>query len=189
VTTEALQVVWNQIWSLSLGDQRWVLIKQQFESSLKRFHEKILPLMAWILLAKRLGLRPNVNNLRLQRFLEMDDDLDPSSIKEAMVTVRTDCSCPLNAPLRTWIQQIRRFRLNHPKKYVRGKFELWFFCRFLNLVFQGLRRGDGERPSGSIQITPQSISIALAGKLPIPVTLRQFLEAAARRCAGGHCEN
>jgi hypothetical protein len=47
---------------------------EHFDKQLKRFHLSVLPIMAWIVCARRAGLRPNLNNIDLDKVFGIFDD-------------------------------------------------------------------------------------------------------------------
>jgi hypothetical protein len=186
VTVEALNAVWTYLWSLASADPRRAMICTKFENALGRFHRLMLPVMAWIVLARRAGKRPNVNNVNLGALLVVVDCV-PRLRAAAFGELKRVTSCEFEPAFADLLRETRRLSQAPAKCVVRGKFELWFFCRFLESIFSTLRDSSGSKPEGSIQPFSESIARALIGKVEFPMILEGFITAALGRSKAGHC--
>jgi len=176
VSEEALGVIWNEIWGLSYNDYRWEPTRKQFRDAHMRFCKAITPLMSWIILARRVGDKPNLNNLHLHRIISFDDNLIPSRKTNSKNEVQNSSGCKFSPTLCDLLHQARQLKALAPKSLVRGKFELWFFTKFLEGL-QKAARTVGPKPGTAIPSSPESLAIILCGKVTVPVNLRRFLES------------
>jgi len=176
VTKTALSVVWNQLWGLNDNHPHWPTVQQQFTDTLSRFHRIMAPLMAWIVISRQNAKRLNLNNVELAQLLEFDDDLMPRRRPGSTRQLESSTGCSLEGKTIELLRECRRLRNIEPKKFLRGKFELWFFAKFIRSVFEFGRTWQ-HKPSGEVSptSTPEGIAITLCGKLPIPTTLQDFL--------------
>jgi hypothetical protein len=186
VSQEALDVVWCQLWSLATTDPRREVVAQRFGESLAQFYRVILPITAWIVSARRQGLRPNLNNINLADVIAFSDGL-PRRRAAAIATLERVTSCAHRPDIATLLGEARQLSKREPKTVVRGKFELWFFARFLEFAFQALRISANDSPDGSIQRQPESIARALTGKISLPMSLVSFATRAIGAGGGAHC--
>ena len=175
VNEEALGIIWNEIWGLAYQDTRWEHAKKGFLAALRRFHREITPMMAWIVLARRAGQNLYLDNIRLQRLIRMSDDLTPRQKSQSMKEVQSSSRCTFSPPLLSLLHQARELKRHDPKSFVRGKFELWFFSKFITALQEEIQQST-RKPSGAIHPTSNGLAIALCGKLSIPRKLREFLE-------------
>lgn len=143
VTAEALDLVWTQFWSLSSGDPRRSIVRERFTRSLEQFYRILLPIMAWVTLARRAGQRPNLNNINLGEIIRIVDGV-PCRGVAAIETIRRVPSCAFRPTLAEWLREARLLMQAPRKSVVRGKFELWFFCKFLDAAFRSLRATGGR---------------------------------------------
>lgn len=186
VSTEALEVTWTQLWSLTRSDCRWSTVEQRFLTARRAFYRAMIPLMAWIVLARKNGLRPNVNNVNPSELVAFEDCV-PKRRSSALSSLERTTSCAFRPSFAEWLGQARRLTRLSPPMVVRGKFDLWFFSVFLEMTFRALRSTVGTAPDGSIQRSEESIARALIGKLQWPRSLMRFAEGAVAGGGERHC--
>ena len=64
-----------------------------------------------------------------------------------------------------------------PKKYIRGKFELWYLISFLRALSNSLTAKDQhKRAVIKVQLTHENALEILGGKVPSPSSLNEFLD-------------
>jgi hypothetical protein len=186
VSSEALEVVWQQIWALSTTDASWARVNAHFEVALRRFYRLMLPISAWIVCARLAGMRPNLNNIRMTAIVVLRDGL-PTLRRAAFRELQKSTSCSFCPSMKEWRRQIKALQRATPKGVTRGKFELWFFCQFLDSVLGKLKGRTSERPVASIPPAAESMAVALLGKLSLPPQLVAFIQSATQLGAEGHC--
>jgi hypothetical protein len=75
-------------------------------------------------------------------------------------------------------QALKKLKNLEPKKYIRGKFELWYLISFLiDLTKILTERNQAKRAMIKIQLTNENAIEVLSGKIPYPKSLNEFLDA------------
>jgi hypothetical protein len=153
----------------------------RFEQELEVFHRKMLSIMAWIVVARRSGSNPNLNNINLGEIFEVSDN----GLKRRQRVSRFDYlkrTAGVNQPSTIWRQvhlTCKELRRLPAKCFVRGKFEAWFFVGAGCRISDGLRRVSAETGSSvgvSAQLTTSSFIQLLSGGIPPPSELSSFLK-------------
>jgi hypothetical protein len=157
-----------------------------FEDGLKLFHRRMLPVMAWIVVAKRSGARIVLNDLNPGDILTVSGDA--TARKSGCRAIAYLCRvCQANPNVAFW-KLIRRtsheLKRLPAKSYVRGKFEAWWFVEFGQRVLEGIRHVVQEAGGSvrvSAQLHPGTFIQLLAGGVTTPVALDKFLSFHTRR--------
>ena len=153
-----------------------------FEEALARFHRQTLSVMAWILVARRCGLRPLLSNVQMSTLCEVSNNCDIRARRGArMKCLREQTQVSLPPRAGTRIRDARRelSRLP-PKRIVRGKFEAWFMVVFWRALVAELQRQAteaGGKCSARAHLTEDSFVLTLGRYLETPDSLRTFLGA------------
>lgn len=180
VSEAVLDVILDEIFQLPRGDQRRTTVLAEFRRGHASFLRKVLPIMAWLVVMRRRGLRPNVQNINLATIFALDGGEVSRSkgvlgVLDLATGVTTDRG--LLPDLRRTLRELRRLPA---KSVVRGKFELWWLVQFLLPIEQAL----GERVEGVprnrvvVQVRHGNAAEVLSGRVMPPVDLRAFLDAA-----------
>ncbi len=152
-------------------------ICELFRDSLTDFTESIKPIVTWILFVRNKGLRPNLNNIDLSAFFGINSSLiltKPNVDRIQLLNKFTQVTTPPFTlseykRLRVQIEQIPEYKM-----YLRGKFELWFFLRFLNEVHIYLNNV-GHKKSQKTSITATNSLEVLGPRVPCPARLFEFI--------------
>jgi hypothetical protein len=180
VTETMLRRVWEEV--LHLETLEFSLFQEKFRQELHRFHAVMLPFMAWIVFLRRNSLRPNVNNINLDNFHCFTEELtlvETQELQHTQLIALLERQCNVNTPSDYQTSKdalIQELSAYEPKQYVRGKFELWFFLKFMGGLLDVLRNDLGERVSVFTQINKNNAVEILAPRLSIPQSLKYFLE-------------
>lgn len=191
ICKQSFRRFWTERLHLQSGDPRFDSYLELYHRLHQSFLKRMLFLMAIILIGRGIDKQPvaklNLNNVKMEKVLSIDVDngrvrwvpsggsnfLAASNMTASGSTVRGDAIRSV----------VRRYLLGHePKSYVRGKYELWFFVRFLSLVTQqlsdrNLAKIDGlPRATPGVVITHASAIDSLCGLSPFPASLSSFLE-------------
>jgi hypothetical protein len=155
-------------------------ILDRFDRELQRFHTLITPLMAWIVVARRAGLRPMLSDIQLNELFNVSEcslKVRPGPRIEYLNRV-TAASLPGKTSNRV-LQVVRELKRLPPKRFVRGKFEMWFFIEFLQGLVHRLE-AEAREVSGSVklrtQIGSRNLVEILSGRIDVPPSLLSFLE-------------
>lgn len=153
---------------------------ERFDRQLLRFHRMAIPLVAWIVVARRAGLRPNLGNIELQRLFGLSEDCDVGirpCKRVAYLAGATGVSMTAGL-FRRVSQTCREVRRIPAKRVVRGKFEAWFFVEFwkkLTKQLQTLSREANATLTVKIGLEQSNLVPTLVGHATIPRSLELFL--------------
>lgn len=122
------------------------VILDQFESELNRFHRLVTPIMAYIIYAKRQGMPANFGDVNLRELYAFSVEccvrIKPGE-RLAYLNRAMGISISRNVFIR--VREVaRELRRLPPKRFVRGKFELWFLVEFIKHLCSHLETVAGE---------------------------------------------
>lgn len=182
---------WTERLHLHSNGTRFDFYYSLFERLHQSFLDRMKFLVGIILIGRGIDNRPpaklNLNNVNLEKVFSFDlaagrvrwapgggnQFLASSNMKMAGIAVRGDA---IRNVVRTYL------RSAEPKAYIRGKYELWFYVRFLSLLSRELSDRAKAKMTGFRRATPgdlitQTSAIdSLCGLAPCPSRLGQFLE-------------
>lgn len=187
VSADMLGRIWDEMIHVEPEEIDLKPIQVKFETELARFHGFMLPVTAWIIYVQRNGQKIDENHINLAAFFSLADDLTLQCSHETdymgMVGVLDGhCKVVTPAELLPGIDVVKaELSALPPKRYVRGKFELWFFVQFVNKLTSLLRQtlsGAGQPLSVNVrlQFGQANALIVLGPRLPIPPSLETFLQ-------------
>jgi uncharacterized protein DUF4435 len=180
VSADAVRAIFSDLIQLRNLAVDFGPVIHQFRQELERVHRRLRPVMAWLVAARRLGLRPNVNNLVLDDVCFVSEACSLVVGKGRARTLEKKTGVPVYG-VSLWktlavARELRR--LNNPKDYVRGKFELQFLVRFVKQVTARLRtlaKESSGRVVVHVPIEDSSAIEVLAARIETPDSLRNFL--------------
>jgi len=157
-----------------------------FDGGLKVFHRRMLPVMAWIVVAKRSGARIVLNDLNPGEMLAVSGDTTARKARcRAIAYLCRVCQANPNVAFWKLIRRTSHELARLPaKSYVRGKFEAWWFVEFGQRALEGISRVVQEAGGSvkvSAQLHPGTFIQILAGGVTTPVALDKFLSFHTRR--------
>jgi len=152
-----------------------------FAEALMTFYNLILPVMAWVIVMRRRGQKPNLRNLKLKTWFTFDSSLQiANKIKGNRISqlgAQTGIN-PIPGIGRDLRAALVDLRSREPKCVVRGHFESWFFVEYFKGLFERLKAA-AEKQDGSASMIPaveHSSFVALAvPSIAIPPDLAAFL--------------
>jgi hypothetical protein len=155
-------------------------VLDHFDQQLARFHRLAMPIMAWIVTLRRAGLRPNLGNVDPGKLLELTDDcsirIRPSRRLEYLMRVSGVPSVgEVFRRVRHTCTELKRIQ---PKRFLRGKFELWFLVQFWKKLIKhlrGLSIEAGGRLDVKIALEEANSVAVLVEKIVVPRSLELFL--------------
>jgi hypothetical protein len=157
------------------------VIAAQFTEQQARFRACVLPLMAWILVARRMGFRPNLNNLRLSDLISFTADGRIRSKANRLESLGSSTGVTLPARsglrIRHAIEELQRLQ---PQRVIRGKFEAWFVVRFWLHLMDNVKQLAAEangKASFLMTLSDGTCVSVLARHLDVPPSLDLFLRA------------
>lgn len=191
VCQQSFRRFWTERLRLPSNDERYISYSIAFEKMHQSFSKRMKFLMAIVLIGRGIENRPkaklNLNNVKLEKVISMDLEsgtvnwenhagrsfLAASNITASGISIRGDA-----------IRSVFRKYLRHhePKRYIRGKYELWFFVKFLILVSREVSDRNKARSKGLPRATPGEIIThtsaidSLCGLAPRPDALDNYYE-------------
>jgi hypothetical protein len=159
-------------------------ILDHFENQLERFHGMMRVPTAWALYHLEAGRRPIINNINLSYLLTFNEDGE--LVKQSVGRARRrlaylDRTCDVSTPTGSSprIREISRTLEALPsKQWLRGKFEAWFFIKYLEMAVKNLRtvaREAGGNATMRTAIHEANFVEVLAPRLNEPDDLCEFL--------------
>lgn len=191
VCKQSFRRFWTERLHLHSDDPRLDSYHELYERLHQSFLKRMHILMAIILIGrgidKRLVAKLNLNNVKMEKVLSIDMDagrvrwvpsggnnfLAASNMTASGIAVRGDA---IRSVVRKYL------RSHEPKSYVRGKYELWFFVRFLSQITKKLSDRNLANTTGLPRATPGEVIThasaidSLCGLTPFPATLGSFLD-------------
>ena len=191
VCKQVFRRFWTERLRLQSTDGRYSEYSDRFDKLHCSFAARMRLLMAIVLIGRGLEGRPraklNLNNVNLEKVISVDlptgrvrwmrsggqHFLAASNIKESGIQVRGD---DVRRVYRTFLRD------KDPKSYIRGKYELWFFVRFLAAMSRTLSDKQAAKATGLPRATPGEIICygtcldSLSGLSTCPTALGVFLD-------------
>jgi hypothetical protein len=156
------------------------LIGQQFEDHVSQFYRLLLPVMAWILAARRAGVRPVLNDVKMSELFNINDaGVSRRKGRDAIAYLRRVTQ--LQSDPTSWREirlAARELSRLQPEKFSRGKFVGWALVTTLGRSLESLNivaREGGGAFSCSVQLQESNFVQILAPVLACPDSLREFL--------------
>lgn len=180
-----LSVVWTEIFSLELLDERLQNCLQCFSGAYDRFRRRLTIVMAWVLWCRRSGGNPNLANVSMDALFAVD--VLPGSIAVAkkrggLGHLEKACQVAASRCFPAVRSIVGELRATAFKSYARGKWDLWFFVA-VALSLADLRADHSrglDAPRRQVQMTHANAVDLLAPRLSEPQDLAAFLD---RVCA------
>lgn len=175
-TKEVLWAVWREYCGLACDDGKYEDAERRFVSSQKAFWKRMTPLMAWLILHRKMGTKININNVDWGRLFDIEEstlDLVRAGKIFSLLRSMTNTSCARQPSIGELISLSRAISKMDPKAYVRGKQELWHFVLFVNRLMASMSKSvsKGERnkkPLMSAMPSQQNAVQLLASRISPP---------------------
>jgi hypothetical protein len=153
-------------------------ITRDFIIQLANFHKEIMPIIALILYFRKRNIVANLNQVKLEKVFNIKERVKrKKNIKQFL---EHQMGVSESAPFKEVLNNIRTLKeIKNSKYYVRGKYEMWFFIKFLNeipkIMNQNRKKGQ-EKIKLSVNLTSSTAVSILAPRLRIPSELKVFLD-------------
>lgn len=181
VTEDMLRRIWYDFFDITTRDADIESIIGKFKCEQERFYYSMLPLSAWIILNRRRGLKPNLNNVKLSELYVFDTDLilqTKCEFSESLTYIERVCDVDHIHDLQESLPEvIDELKPIEPKKYVRGKYDLWFLCTFiekLKVTLNDVSKSTGQSFKVRTQIGVENAVEVLGPRVQIPQSLQDF---------------
>jgi hypothetical protein len=171
-------------------------LEKKFEEELKVFHELITTVMAYAIFCRKNNLDLRLKDIELSNLFKVKPDLTISQAVNKTYTSKFDyISKATKTSYKTNFRQLLSIskqlkRIEEPKIFVRGKYELWFFFSFcrqtitqvvpkINQKIKERNKATGERTSKCnvhIDLKEQNILQIVAPRVKMPEDVALFLK-------------
>jgi hypothetical protein len=182
VSENMLWRVWEDFYYVKEARVDFRIVAKKFREELTNFYDFIRPIMVWIVYCRRNGVSPTLNNINLSSICIVDEDCAVKSLEGLDLINELEQRCRVNTPegYATACEKISsELLVLESKMYVRGKFELWFFVKFLERLKQGVNDITlelGQRLKVRTTIGKSNAMEVLGPRTDIPESLEIFLE-------------
>ncbi|MGX0966051.1 hypothetical protein AB7M63_006500 [Bradyrhizobium japonicum] len=176
----ALEILLADFAGISKSDSTFHRLMEAYASGRKDFADRMLPFAAWILAMRQQGQRPNLNNVNLGAIFEIaSSDCRVRKKPGAFEVFRKSAGLAgtkvARNTMRQWITTLRPLE---DKKWIRGKYDLWFFRNFLLCVITLMHKQRAVKWKVPKPLIEDRLFESLGGRIPVPVSLSQFLDTA-----------
>lgn len=180
VSSEMFGIVWSDFFKLPAVDHRKEVALEKFESEYAKFVGSVKTIMGWIIERRRSGQKVRLRDFSLDTCFFLDEDLSFKRKTGGLGAMRRSCSDPVGV---TEWRRVRRvcseLRRVEAKTYIRGKFDLWFFLKFVTRLDEALRETEDKRlrPKNRVTLSPSNAVDILAARCPVNHGLEEFLRS------------
>ncbi len=185
VCRSVLERLWAELARLNRVDFDAEVVFKQFEASLQSFQRDLLPVMAWIVFARRSGCNPVLADINLAHLFEFDDFIvahQKQKLQHGALLSTLEKWTNCKTPPQAWkgiLSVLRIFRTLPPKKVIRGKFEAWFFVQFFSRAID-IANTAAKETGGSVKLKTllhlDNFVEVCASRLACPPELGMFLD-------------
>jgi Protein of unknown function (DUF4435) len=181
-TIDAARIVVSEILGISQANPEFKNIENSLTAGYSVFHREVRPLIAWILAARALGCGPNLSNTAgLKGVVSIVGGvpiLTKKGFKDFKRKVVVNDRVPHFSEILAWR---RLLCLSATKKWVRGKYEIWFFHAALLFAIEEINTKRKMLKSPLIRI-PSALKEGrifeiLGGRTSPPESLQNFLQS------------
>lgn len=194
VSTDIINSYWVEALHLDTLDKRKIAFIDYFNLTLKSFNKRMLTLMALTLIGRGYSTKParklNLNNANFDLIFNINFErgickyVAGAGKQFAVATNVVDYLADPKEHNKSSIKEIvfNDLRRKDCKEYIRGKYELWFFVKFLHFMTQKLSSKSEASLSGLKRATPKIILSKdaaveyLAPRIACPNDLNSFLK-------------
>lgn len=180
-TSAGADILLGDIIRLSRADPEYANISNRMNEAYSKFCVEVRPLVAWIIAAKESGCGPNLNNTNgLKGIVKVGSAGMPELTRAGFISFKKKTlGGRAGPPLRSVVEWRRKLSLFDHKKWIRGKYDVWFFqVSLVSIIEESSARR--KAAGGRVIRIPSSIREGrifevLGGRTPVPPSLQTFL--------------
>lgn len=167
-----------------------------FDLQLQNFSQKLIPISAWVIHCRKNSYRVNLSDIDISKIFEISNDFRIEKKTPAGCNHAFDYICKATntthfdfGDIRSIIANLKT--INPHKKFIRGKYELWFlyaFCKnAVDVVvpkinaeirkYNSVNTIKATKCKVTVQIKPENIVQLLAPKVRMPRDIQDFLSS------------
>lgn len=187
VCESVLRRYWVERLRLNISDERYPYWLNKFRSCHLQFLRHSRLLMGAILIGRGIDDEPpvklNLNNVNLERIYFVRSNEGRVGWRDGAANAYLLSINLMKEVVSPRLKRICKKYLNgNPKAYVRGKFEIWFFVKFLQQMTQSLsdkaicRAGNFSRAKPIDNLSGENYLSVIGSLTPCPHELRIFLD-------------
>lgn len=167
-----------------LKPKEWEKIEQYFVSSRATFQDSMVPIMAQVILWRRDGKRPCLNDIKPKNYFVFENgcikirgEFEPvlTRLQHAATCVNLQPSQP--AEISNAAVEFRQHE--GAERFIRGKYLLWFLVEFALAIHRSISvliNRFKDSPKVRISISQTNAMVVLAPRVRCPTSLQDFLE-------------
>ncbi len=177
VTENMLRRVWEELYNIKNYSIPYEIISDRFRTELDKFYKSMLPMSAWIIFVRRNGLKPCLDNVKLGKLFIFSTDFELEPVSEDSIFSYLEQVFSIEIPDNLYIELpnvILELSKNEPKKYIRGKYELWFFIKFLEKLRELLLIEGGNNVNIRTTIGEANAIEILGPRIILPKSLQDY---------------
>jgi hypothetical protein len=176
---QVTSIIISDLLRISQADPEFNRIKNMLSDTMANFYRKILPLSAWIIAAKMENCGPNLGNTIGLKGIVTLAAVEPVIIRVGFDKFKNKVVVNGKSPAnKNVIKWARILVSKQAKKWVRGKYDVWFYRVALLAALEVTNADRKSSGRGPVRV-PQSIREgrffeALGGRVPVPTSLSEF---------------
>lgn len=159
-------------------------IEAEFKYQLDSFRRYMMPVMAWIITLRKLGERPELDNIKPKDMffftekleIKLKNDFCP---RRRIQYLRKSCSTTLMPNHISLLKQtVRELKSTPPEQFMRGKYDMWFVVTFIKQVIiqlQETAKKEHKAFKTRVELAESNFFILIASRILCPSDLDAFL--------------
>lgn len=180
VNESSLRVVWEDLFHKEVADPRWVPFRDLFIENRDKFYFRMTLIMSWFLFKKKRGCEVEFKNIKLNQVFEIDDSGGVRRKKGALEYICQKSGLDSNFFELLEARRVARKELQsaEPQRYIRGKFDIWFFVKYVNFFKNLVNAFEKKGESGikpRVDISSSTAIDLLGGRVACPPSLTRFI--------------
>jgi hypothetical protein len=178
VTADMFRRIWSELLGLTENREEREKHSSHFENELSRFCKMIIPVMALGIACKLHKQDFYFNNINMTALISFDDQLHITKKSGNKCTFNGLCTtfriAPVSIDKRKYFSLMRKLKKHEPKRFVRGKFELWFLINFYKKLIE-IIKSQGYRLKVRTNLSEDNAVELLGPRLAEPAEIGEFL--------------
>lgn len=155
-----------------------------FENQVDAFFDALAPIMSWIILWKRNGKRPSLNDICMKHMFSFErgrlqPNPNPKNTGSPINYIHSQCNIDLDASIDITDIEIEFKRNDGHKLFCRGKYLLWFVVEFALSVHRDVADmilSISHSPKMRVSLSQSNGVLLIAPRARIPMSLKTFID-------------
>lgn len=178
-TLKMFKIIWTDIFQLNSNDARLNNFADAFKICKNNFNKLMTPIMGWIAHYREDGKDVFLKEVSMDKVFSFNSNYIISYEKDYLKYLTEKTKIGSDTATSKQLKKMNaRLRKKTPKKYIRGKFELWFFVKFVNTVLGVVSKKTAghKRAKQGLHINLHNAIMLLSAKIQYPKSLGEFLD-------------